>query len=89
MAERKRRSPESKALEALAVSDRKIISIEKRLTKARTDVADLMTELAAVKAEREYLAANPYLPENASEAIDTVADDEPDENEDPMGNAGA
>lgn len=88
MAERHVKTPRQRAEEALGVAQRKVAKLEQRLTKAKAEVTEAEGELAAAKTRRDYLAADPALPqvdeskpdrdEGHAARVDTDPNDGPD-----------
>lgn len=61
--QRQRRDPKARAEQALAVSERKVTNLGKKLEKAQADVDSLTAEYNEAVRERDYLAQNPALAE--------------------------
>lgn len=84
MATRTAKTAEAKATEALAVGNRRVDSLSKRLKEAESKVVALISELSAARTERDYLAQSPALRDKTEmKHVDGGA------NEEPTGNAGA
>jgi hypothetical protein len=71
-AARKWTVPTSTGSDALGVIDRKVASLNMRLTAAHADVADLVTRVRDAEAERECIAKNPALAPDATFVADVV-----------------
>ena len=56
-----RKTAQQKAQEALDAAGRKVTSLTERLDKAKAAVTALETDLAAAKANRDYVAQHPAL----------------------------
>lgn len=61
------RTPAQRAQDALDVVDRQITGVRKRIEKAKAEVKAIASELTPLEKRREYLAANPDLPEQPTQ----------------------